>query len=159
MKLLFANQKKFKIPQGFLKKWVKALSKELQRHGEEIQGKQLILAFVDSAGIKKLNKTYRGKNKPTDVLSFEPIEEKDLGELVLCPSVLRKQAKDHKLPYEMELGYMVLHGVLHLLGYEHEKSAKEAKKMFRLQEMIFEALLESQPTGTAKGYVTRNRNV
>ena len=142
MKLLIVNKHKYKLPQSFLKKWIKDLTKELTAQGEDVKGKQLILAFVSEAEIKALNKTYRNKNKPTDVLSFDPIEAEDLGELVLCPSVLRKQSKDHKLKYEVELGYMVIHGVLHLLGYDHEKTEKEAKKMFRLQDMIFETLLD-----------------
>lgn len=142
MKLLFVNKRKFKIPQSFLKKWVKALTKELKATGHKVQGKQLILVFVDAKEMQKLNFEYRQKNKPTDVLSFDPIEEQDLGELILCPTVLRKQAKDHQLSYEVELGYMVLHGVLHLLSYDHEKSPREAKKMFLLQEMIFDALLD-----------------
>ncbi len=100
--------------------------------------------------LKHLIKPTGKKNKPTDVLSFDPIEPDDLGELVLCPSVLRKQAKEHKLKYEIELGYMVIHGVLHLLGYDHEKTEKEAKKMFRLQDLVFDALLERQPTGRGK---------
>ena len=142
MKLLFVNKRKFIIPQTFLKKWVKALTKELKAAGHKVDGKQLILVFVDAKEMQKLNFAYRKKNKPTDVLSFDPIEEQDLGELILCPAVLRKQAKDHQLSYEVELGYMVLHGVLHLLGYDHEKSPREAKKMFHLQEMIFDALLD-----------------
>lgn len=150
MKLLFVNQRKFKLPEAFLKNWVKALTKELEKNGLKVKGKQLILAFVNADEIKALNKQYRNKNKPTDVLSFEPIEPEDLGELVLCPSVLRNQAKEHKLSYEIELGYMVIHGVLHLLGYDHEKSTKEAKKMFRLQDTIFETLLERQPPGRGK---------
>ena len=142
MVLLIVNPKKYKLPRPFIKKWIKALSEELQAHGLRVAGKQLVLVFVDSAEIKKLNQTYRGKNKPTDVLSFDPIEQQDLGELVLCPSVLRRQAKEHKLTFEQELGYMIIHGVLHLLGFDHEKSVKQAKKMFRLQDNIFETLLE-----------------
>lgn len=150
MTLLIVNQRKYKLPLSFLKKWIKDLTRELKARGESVEGKQLIVAFVNEAEIKVLNKTYRQKNKPTDVLSFDPIESGDLGELVLCPGVLRKQAKDHKLKYEIELGYMVIHGVLHLLGYDHEKSAKEAKKMFRLQDLVFETLLERQSAGRGK---------
>lgn len=150
MKLLFVNQKKYKLPEAFLKKWVKDLSKMLEAQGEDVKGKQLILAFVDEKEIAALNKNYRNKNKPTDVLSFDPIEPEDLGELILCPQVLRKQAKDHEMKYEFELGYMVIHGVLHLLGYDHEKTAQEAKRMFRLQDMIFDALLERQPPARHK---------
>jgi len=81
--------------------------------------KDLIIVFVTSAKMKKLNSQFRGKNKHTDILSFEPIEESSLGELALCLPVLKKQAKDHELSLTHEIGYMLNHGILHPLGYEH----------------------------------------
>ncbi len=61
MKLLIVNQHQYKLPQSFLKNWVKALTKELTANGEVVKGKQLILAFVNEQEIKTLNKTYRKK--------------------------------------------------------------------------------------------------
>ncbi|MNT92934.1 Endoribonuclease YbeY [compost metagenome] len=58
----------------------------------------------------------------------------------MCPDVLKKQAKDHDLTYKHELGYMLLHGVLHLLGYDHETSEEDAEKMFKIQDEAFEKL-------------------
>ncbi len=100
--------------------------------------------FLDSTPAKKINWQFRGKDYPTDVLSFEPVdEESSLGELVLCPQVLQKQAVEHKQDYNDELGYMVLHGVLHLLGFDHEKSEADAKKMLELQDDVFQKLLKN----------------
>ena len=101
---------------------------------------ELVLVFVDEQGIRDLNLEFRNKDKPTDVLSFAPVEESCLGELIFCSQVITENAKDHKLSFEAELGYMCLHGILHLLGYEHETNEEEAKEMFRIQDSVFEKL-------------------
>ncbi len=100
----------------------------------------LMCVFVNSAEIRRLNKKFRDKDRATDVLSFAPVEPDSLGELVFCPQVIRKQAFEHGLSYRDELLYMLIHGILHLLGYEHEKSDKQARVMYRLQDRIFEQL-------------------
>jgi probable rRNA maturation factor len=105
------------------------------RHVKRVQ-----LIFVGVDQIKKLNLQYRKKNKPTDILSFEPTEKDSLGELVLCLPVLAAQAKEHKMKMWEELGYMLTHGMLHLLGYEHENNDSAAKKMYKAQEQTFEDL-------------------
>ncbi len=89
-----------------------------------------------------MNHEFRGKDYATDVLSFDSLEPTSLGELVLCPEVLKRQAQEHGLTYQQELGYMLLHGVLHLLGYDHETNPKDAEKMFALQDAVFETLFE-----------------
>jgi probable rRNA maturation factor len=53
---------------------------------------------------------------------------------------LKRQAREHKLSFQHELGYMVLHGILHLLGYDHETSEADAEKMFAIQDEVFEKL-------------------
>lgn len=83
---------------------------------------------------------FRKKNYATDILSFAGDLEDSLGELVLCSQVLQKQAKEHKLTFNEELGYMLTHGVLHLMGFDHEKSKKEAKIMHDIQDLIFDKL-------------------
>lgn len=104
-------------------------------------GAHLNLVFLNTAPAKKLNLQYRKKNYATDVLSFAGDRHQLLGELVLCPQVLKKQAKEHGLSYRDELTYMILHGILHLLGYDHERDQKQAKVMFTLQDSIFDKLL------------------
>lgn len=97
----------------------------------------LVIAFVSEESMKKLNHQFRGKNKVTDVLSFSPVEEGGLGELAFCASQIEKQARSHKLTVEEESFYLILHGVLHLLGYNHEKGSTEAKEMYQIQDGIF----------------------
>lgn len=92
-----------------------------------------------------MNKTYRGKGYATDILSFSSEDPRCLGDLVIASSVVRAQAKDHGLSFQEELGYMVLHGMLHLLGYDHEKSRAEARKMFKIQDDVFELLCQTSP--------------
>lgn len=151
MKLNMINKSQVSVPRAFLKKWVEALTLKLKKKGfpRVLDGKELILVFLDTSEAKKLNKQFRGRNYATDVLSFDPIDPGSLGELVMCPQVLKKQAKEHGLTYNLELGYMVLHGVLHLLGFEHEENEEDAAEMFKLQDEIFDAI--------SNRYVTSSR--
>ena len=103
---------------------------------------ELALVFLEKKPAQKINKEFRGKDYATDVLSFESMDPASLGELVMCPEVLKRQAKEHGLTFQKELGYMLLHGVLHLLGYDHETNEKDAKEMFDLQDSVFDKLLQ-----------------
>ena len=97
------------------------------------------VAFVGSERIKKLNKKYRHKNKATDVLSFGG-EGKYVGEIVVCVSEVKKQSKRNKTTYLKELAHVLIHGTLHLLGYEHENSAKKLEEMHSWEEEIMNLL-------------------
>ena len=90
--------------------------------------KTLNIVFVTPKRSRELNKEFRKKNKPTDVLSFNSFSVPDKGssvskmqegELVLCIEVLRKQASEAGHSFKAELGLMILHGYLHLLGFDH----------------------------------------
>jgi probable rRNA maturation factor len=142
MELIFVNKTEKEVPETFLTDWVQEVEALLLKNNVEIPkpAEELILVFVDEAGMHDLNKEFRSKDRPTDVLSFAPVEESCLGELVFCREVIEVNAKDHGLSYEAELAYMCLHGILHLLGYDHEESEEEAKIMFSLQDSIFEEL-------------------
>jgi probable rRNA maturation factor len=83
------------------------------------------VAIVNSEEIRKLNFQYRKLDKPTDVLSFA----EDINEIVICPEEVRKNGDD----FNKELKEVAIHGVLHLLGYDHENSESEAKEMFNKQ--------------------------
>lgn len=90
----------------------------------------LSVAFIPPEEIKKVNKKYRNKNKPTDVLAFEPISKiSNLAEIVICIEVVKENAKKFNNTFKKELVKVFIHGVLHVLGYDHEKSEKEALKM------------------------------
>jgi probable rRNA maturation factor len=130
-----------RIPRKFLQLWMKNLFSELKKMGLlPARFKEIHLAFVSLDEIRRLNKQYRGKNRPTDILSFAGFTPEEMGELVLCVDVLRAQARDHKLSMGEELGYMLIHGVLHLLGYDHETNEKEAEAMFAIQDKVFARL-------------------
>ncbi len=94
----------------------------------------LSVVFLSKKEIQQVNKKYRKKDKPTDVLSFENKEsdfpDKFIGEIMICPDVVRENAKEYKVSYKTELKRMFVHGILHLLGYDHinSKDAKEMKK-------------------------------
>lgn len=102
--------------------------------------KSINLVFLTLNDAKKLNNKFRKKNTATDVLSFSPIEPSSLGELVFCPKIISRQAKQNRLLYREELAYLIIHGILHLLGYEHENDENNAKVMYDLQDEIFSNL-------------------
>jgi probable rRNA maturation factor len=99
--------------------------------------KEITLVFLSSTEMKKINKSFRGKNKATDILSFTSEDPISLGELLLCLPVLEKQAQFQRHSLKLEITYMLVHGILHLLGYDHELSKAEEKLMFELQEACF----------------------
>jgi probable rRNA maturation factor len=88
-----------------------------------------------------MNFQYRKKKYETDVLSFDGDFQESFGELVLCPQVLKKQSLQHDLSFRQELTYMLIHGILHLLGYDHETSEKDAQRMFHIQDSLFEKIV------------------
>jgi len=97
---------------------------------------------------QELNNTYRHKDKPTDVLSF-PLEEHSLetygilplGDIFICLDVARSQAQEFNLPLKEELTRLTVHGLLHLMGHDHERSEADEKKMIELQEEIVKEIL------------------
>lgn len=136
------NSSQVRMPRVFIQRWMREVIVALrQRHFKLNQYKTLSIVFLDLPDAKELNFRFREKKYATDILSFEGDGENSLGELVLCPQVLRRQAYEHGLSFRQELGYMLIHGMLHLLGLDHEKSQKEARYMFQIQDDIFEKLL------------------
>ena len=143
MILQILNQSKQRVPRQFLEQWLSACEKELVKkkvlQAKDLK-KELVLVFLAKKPAQALNLEYRGKNYATDVLSFDSVDPDSLGELILCPEVLKKQALEHGLSYQLERGYMVLHGLLHLKGFDHERSEAEARQMFAIQDSIFDKL-------------------
>jgi probable rRNA maturation factor len=111
------------IEEEFLKKVAQKVL-ESEKEGN----KNLSIALVGQGRIRELNKRYRGKNRATDVLTF-PNKEIGLGEIVICLREVKKNTKRFSSAFEKELARVSIHGILHLLGYDHEKSETEAKKM------------------------------
>lgn len=143
IQLTLVNQSRYRMPRRFLSNWVKQTEKALRQCGVEIPRRcELSVVFLNADEALALNRQYRSRDYATDVLSFQ--NEEPLGDLVLCPEVLERQAVEHQLSVNQELGYMVIHGILHLLGFDHEKTKKEARVMFQLQDAVFQRLLSLQ---------------
>ena len=101
---------------------------------------ELTVVFAGAMVSRKLNFKYRSRDYATDVLSFASSEESSLGDLVFCVPVLQRQARDHQLTMQSEFIYLLIHGILHLLGYDHEKNDSQAQAMYSLQDRIFARL-------------------
>lgn len=144
MNLTIVNRSGQTVPHEFLKRWVQRLDRIAGRslNPKLYRGRELVIAFLTEEEARQINKSFRGKDYATDVLSFGSDDPSSLGELVICPKVISKQAREHGLLVREELGYMVLHGFLHLLGFDHEKGQREADRMFALQDELFEKLLK-----------------
>lgn len=98
------------------------------------------VSLVGPTVMKRLNAFYRQQDYATDVLSFEaPLKFRAhgyLGELVICSSVVKKQAREHKHKPDLKLEILLVHGVLHLLGFDHEKGVKAAAEMRRWETQL-----------------------
>ncbi|HEY6197837.1 MAG TPA: rRNA maturation RNase YbeY [Candidatus Binatia bacterium] len=125
--------------------------RRIQRTAEKIldfvdeSESELSLAFVGNAAIAKLNKKYRRKSKATDVLSFpaEPAANGGpglLGDVVISVDKAREQAQAGGWTLTQEIDRLLIHGIVHLLGYDHERSAKDARVMRALEKKIARAV-------------------
>ena len=108
----------------------------------------LDIVFTDDRTIRVLNRDYRGKDRPTDVLSFsllEGVSPRDpipfsMGDLVISVPTARRQAREYGVSLNDELRRLIVHGILHLCGYDHEGVApREAARMRRLERALVEA--------------------
>ena len=108
-----------------LKKIAESVFKKESVNCQKVK-KTISVAFVGKDAIKELNRKYRKKNKATDELSFR--YSKDCGELVICPDLTKDIARS------------LVHGILHLLGYDHEKSKKNAEEMQKKEEYYLSRL-------------------
>ncbi len=118
---------------------------------------EVSVSFVDNDEIRKLNRTYRGKDKPTDVLSF-PLGEngvydinretgaKLLGDVVISIETAVRQAYIYGHSLEREIGFLTVHSMLHLLGYDHETAPLDAEIMREKEEEILSSLGISRET-------------
>jgi probable rRNA maturation factor len=109
---------------------------------------ELSLLLVSDAVMRRLNREWRGKNRATDVLSFAQAEGPSaapaglLGDVVISLDTARRQAAEHAATVGSELDRLLIHGVLHLLGYDHERSPAEARRMQRRERALARRLGE-----------------
>ena len=105
------------------------------------------IIFIDDEEMHKLNKEYRGIDRTTDVLSFALNDNKhidafvnSLGDIFISIPKMKSQAEEYGHSEKRELSFLALHGLLHLLGYDHTLGKKEEEKMFGLQKEILNEL-------------------
>ncbi len=103
---------------------------EFEKIKQDILGKKysLSIAYVSEKKSREINKRYRNIDKPTNVLSFAL--HKDAGEIVLCKSVIRKELKKFGRTFPQLLGFLVIHGMLHLKGMEHSSRMERAEEKY-----------------------------
>ncbi|NBI29373.1 rRNA maturation RNase YbeY [Chengkuizengella marina] len=153
LQLAFSNdQNEIEISE----EWIQQLEELLQIAGqsENISSGEVTLTFVDDKSIHQLNKQYRGIDTPTDVLSFamqdsgfeetEIFYEDDfefdevttmLGDVVISVTTAKRQSEEYGHSLQREIGFLFVHGFLHLIGYDHQDEQSE-KEMFNKQEQI-----------------------
>jgi len=137
--VILNRQKKHKIDTRRASRVLKRLMKLLQ-----CEDRDVTVVYLDDDGIRHFNRTYLGKNSPTNVLSFS-LREGDfgdlnpelLGDILISVERAVDEASRALLPTEHVLDYLTIHGLLHLLGYDHEISRKAAGDMRKKEEELF----------------------
>ncbi len=120
--------------------------------GRQAAGRELGVSVVGPAESRRLNSRFRGKDRPTNVLSFPaaPLpararrEVRPLGDLVICPQVLRAEAREQQKSLRAHWAHLVVHGALHLIGYDHERES-EASRMERREISVLRRLGFANP--------------
>ena len=109
--------------------------------------RELSILFTDDLHIADLNRQYLGKSGPTNVLAFPmsgdsplDIDSDMLGDVVISVDTARREAEGAGIPLEVAIYQLLLHGLLHLLGFDHEKSSKEALLMEQEQNRLYEII-------------------
>ena len=130
------------IDNKIIEKVIKATSKKLN-----IKNSIISIVLVDNEKIHEINKTYRQVDRPTDVISFAFLDESinplseltNLGEIYISLEKAHTQAIEYGHSFIRELSFLTVHGLLHLLGYDH-MNKEEEKEMFKLQDEILNTL-------------------
>lgn len=108
--------------------------------GRRGAGREIAVRVVAPGESQKLNRQWRGKDQPTNVLSFPaPPELPTLGDLVICAKVVKDEARRHGKKLEAHWAHMVVHGALHLAGYDHERGERDRLKMERREISVLKS--------------------
>ncbi|SEP89781.1 rRNA maturation RNase YbeY [Piscibacillus halophilus] len=132
------------------KNWLSKLLQYAAEMEEVNSEAEMSVTFVNNTQIQDINREYRQKDQPTDVISFAMQESGEnemeivgdnlpehLGDIVVSLEKAKEQAEEYNHSYQRELGFLIVHGFLHLLGYDHQ-TVEEEKEMFERQEHILE---------------------
>ena len=130
--------------------WARRIAQTVLKAEGVVTPYEVGLVFTDSEAIKQLNRDYRGVDEPTDVLAFHMLPQKEvddsfalppdgvtrLGEVIISYPQAVAQAREQGHSTERELALLVIHGILHLLGYDHEEPEEESKMRERERELL-----------------------
>jgi len=135
--------------------WVRRIAQQVLNAESATPPYDVSIAFTDSQTVRRLNRDYRGVDEPTDVIAFHMLPEKEaapffvlppngvtrLGEVIISYPQAVEQAKEQGHSVEHELALLIIHGILHLLGYDHEKPEEEKRMRGKEQELLEKCLL------------------
>lgn len=122
-------------------KILKRLLALFQKHNKRLfkkLPKRIHIVEVSPTFSKKLNRIYRKKNKPANVLSF--VYDRSYAEIILTPGIIRKEAKKSRQSFKKALGRMIIHGMIHCSGLDHERSKSEERKSEVLERKLLSSI-------------------
>ncbi len=139
MKILYTDEAESNLNYDFFTKIAEVLFDYLDLSNNEYE---ISLLVTNDEVIHQYNKEYRQKDAPTDVLSFPMEDEIMLGDIVISLDTAKRQALERDIELNREAAFLFIHGLLHLLGYDHETSKEDEEEMFSLQEEILKKLID-----------------
>ena len=113
--------------------------KLILKHLRLASNKDLCITFLDDNGMKELNSTYRGIKRTTDVFSFpqDGPDIRSLGDIIISADTAKKHARFYKISLQREITKLIIHGILHILGYDHKKK-NDANKMRKKEKELLQ---------------------
>lgn len=117
---------------------VKAVRKHMPEKQASALPENIAVISLSPAKSRELNNVYRGKNMPANVLSFRYDEK--YGEILVCPAIIRQEAKTRGNSYQQQMTWMIVHGMLHLAGLHHETSERAALRVEKLEQQVLKKL-------------------
>ncbi|MFP3898159.1 MAG: rRNA maturation RNase YbeY [Dehalococcoidia bacterium] len=130
--------------------WFEGMARQILKAEGVAPPYELSLVITDSETVRRLNRDYRGVDEPTDVLAFDMLAQKQgddcfklppdgltrLGEVIISYPQAEEQAREQGHTTEKEMALLIIHGILHLLGYDHEEAEEEAEMRARERELL-----------------------
>ena len=136
MKLYITDEAELGLDHDFFKTVLDIIYKEL--NDDRLIEREISLLLADDETIQELNKSYRNMDKPTDVLSFKIESDTMLGDIIISVETAKRMSVEYNISLDREIAFLFIHGILHLLGYDHETSVEDEEEMFALQTKLLD---------------------
>jgi len=144
LNIIFLDERWKQLTPSWQEEISRAFEKAMAILEKDLSDKEVSIVFMDDAEIQALNKTFRHQDKPTNVLSFPSEEKEELGDILLAYETVQREAVEAGLSPCHHTLHLIIHGFLHLLGYDHEKE-EAAEKMESLEIQVLESLNIANP--------------